>query len=87
MEKKNYYEILEECAAIAKERQAQYGSAGESIQLACDIADTAFGIKLTRSELSKVLVALKLSREKFNHKPDNIKDCINYLAISLNEQI
>lgn len=83
--KTDYSEILEQCAKLAKERQVQYGSAGDSLQLACDILDITFGIKLTVSEFSKVLVALKLSREKFLHKDDNIKDCINYLAISLNE--
>lgn len=82
----NYSEILANCAKVAQERQEQYGSAGDSMQLACDILDVAFGIKLKVSELAKVLVALKLSREKFLHKDDNIIDSINYLAISLNEQ-
>lgn len=82
MKKLNYADVLEECASIAKERQAQYGEAGESLQLTCDIADVAFGIKLTKSQLAQVMVSLKLSREKFNHKADNLKDCINYLTMS-----
>jgi hypothetical protein len=80
----NYYDILNDCAKIAKERQASYGKASDSLQLCSDILDTTFGIKLTNSEIALVLVALKLSREKFNKKEDNILDCINYLAISLN---
>jgi len=84
--KKDYSSILEDCAKIAKERQKQYGSAGDSMQLTCDILDITFGIKLTVTELAKVLVALKLSREKFQHKDDNVIDCINYMAISLNER-
>ena len=85
-DKKDYSSILEDCAKIAKERQKQYGSAGDSMQLTCDILDITFGIKLTVTELAKVLVALKLSREKFQHKDDNIIDSINYMAISLNER-
>ena len=84
--KKDYSSILEDCAKVAKERQKQYGSAGDSIQLTCDILDLNFGIKLTVSDFAKVLVALKLAREKFQHKDDNIIDAINYLAISLNER-
>jgi len=84
--KQDYSKILEDCAKIAKERQKQYGSAGDSIKLACNILELVFGIKLTVEEFSKVLVALKLSREKFQHKDDNIIDAINYMAISLNER-
>lgn len=86
MAKRNYYEILEKCAAVAKERQEQYGLAGDSIQKACDILKVAFNIELTRSEFAKVLVALKLSRNVLGKKKDdNTIDAINYLAISLNE--
>ncbi len=35
--KQGYSKILEDCAKIAKERQKQYGSAGDSIKLACNI--------------------------------------------------
>jgi hypothetical protein len=81
---KGYSQILKKCAVIAEERQKQYGSANDSIQHACDILDKLFSIKLTKKEFCYVLVALKLSREKANHKDDNIIDCINYLAMSLN---
>ena len=83
---KNYANILLECAAIAKERQEQYGMTCHSMGLASDILDTVFGIKLTKSQIAKVLISLKLSREKFEHKKDNILDTVNYLCISLNER-
>ena len=86
MEKKskNYADTLLECANIAKERQEQYGEATESIKLACKILDETFNIKLTPRQFCFVMVSLKLSRQKFKFKEDNIKDSINYLAISLN---
>lgn len=79
----DYSEILSKCAQLATERQAQYGSAVPSVQLACDIADVTFGIKLTVDQFCKIMVALKLSREKFQPKDDNILDSINYMAIGL----
>lgn len=85
MENKNYSDILLDCAKIAKSRQKQYGSAGESIQLACDIANIAFGIKLTRTQFCQLMVSLKLSRLKFKFKEDSMKDAINYMTMGLNE--
>ena len=79
----NYTNILEDCIKIANERQASYGESSSSLQKTCDILRVAFNIELTTPELALVLVALKLSREKNQHKDDNIKDCINYLAIYL----
>jgi hypothetical protein len=80
----SYQEILKDCIEIANERQAQYGEASESINLAVKILNETFGIKLTPKEFCLTIVALKLSREKFNHKSDNIIDTINYLAMSEN---
>ena len=81
--KNDYASILLKCSEIAKERQAQYGEATESVKLATRILEETFGIKLSPQQFCMVIVALKLSREKFEHKDDNILDCINYLAISL----
>lgn len=80
---KDYSEILNECSILARERQQQYGKAQHSITLMSMILSETFGIKLTPKECCLVMVALKLSREKFNKKEDNIKDSINYLAIYL----
>lgn len=83
---KDYSDILLKCAGIAKDRQAQYGMTGFSMGLTSEILDLVFGIKLTKSELAKVLIAFKFAREKFDHKEDNILDAVNYLCISLNER-
>ena len=80
---KDYSSILLEGAKIAKERQAQYGSAIESIQLACDMLDLCDGIKLNVYQFCCVMDKLKQSRQKFKFKRDNIIDQINYKAIGL----
>ena len=79
----NYTNILEDCIKIANERQASYGEASENLQKTCDILHVAFGIEMNPSQLALVLVALKLSREQTQHKPDNILDMVNYLCIYL----
>jgi len=79
----NYIEILEDCAKIAKERQEQYGEATQSIKLACNILYQTFGIKLTGRQLCEVIIALKLSRNKFQHKKDSSIDIINYMCIGI----
>ena len=81
--KKDYSSILLECSKIAKERQAQYGEATASIKLATRMLDEMFGVKLTPQQFCYTIIALKLSRQKFNHKDDNILDLINYFAIAL----
>lgn len=79
----NYAKILEEAAKIATERQSQYGEAVKSVKLACDILEETFNIKLSVLQFCYVMVALKLSRQKFKFKKDNIIDSINYLAIGI----
>lgn len=83
MNEVNYSVILEDCAKIAKDRQEQYGLAQDSIKLANNILFETFGVKITDKELCYAIISIKLSRERFNKKEDNIKDCVNYLAISL----
>lgn len=80
---KNYSEILKEAAKIADERQKQYGEAVESVGLACKILEETFNIKLSVLQFCYVMVALKLSRQKFKFKKDNLIDAINYLAIGI----
>lgn len=80
---RDYSTILFEAAKIAKSRQKQYGEAVKSVQLACDILDSTFNIKLSVLQFCYAMVALKLSRQKFKMKKDNLIDAINYLAIGI----
>jgi len=83
---KDYTNILEECIKVAKSRQEQYGEATKSLELCSNILKDVFNIKLNVSEICKVLVALKLSRQSHLHKDDNFIDVINYLAIALHSK-
>ena len=53
------------------------------MQIASDILEKTFNIKLDVKEICYVLVALKMSRQYKSFNEDNIIDSINYLAIAL----
>lgn len=76
-----YWHILEEAAAIAKERGQQYGDYKENfdrISAQCK----RLGLELSRQDLYKVMIATKLGRleETSDHK-DSWLDLINYVAM------
>lgn len=81
--KADYSEILEESIKTANERQSDYGSVIENFKEMAVIHNAMFGGNLKPSDLCKVLIATKVSREKFKHKKDNLIDQINYNAILL----
>ena len=80
--------ILEKANKIvyerAEEKERQYGPFIEGMQRAASIYSGMTGKEATADDMYKALVALKLSRQSYNHKEDNILDAIAYLA-SLND--
>lgn len=78
-----YADFLKECAEIAEQRGEKYGDVLPNFQHAAEICDLVFDIQLTPLQVTQVLRAVKMSREKFAHQPDNILDDINYAAIGL----
>lgn len=84
MKENNYIKTLLECIKIARNRQKQYGMADEHLKLVREILDVVFNINLNEKEITLVMVSQKLARAKYNSKSDNIIDCINYLAQSVN---
>ena len=80
--------ILKEANKIINERseekERQYGPFQEGMERAAMIASGATGKDLTASDMYLCLVALKLSRQSYNHKEDNLLDAVAYLG-SLND--
>lgn len=80
--------ILEKANEIVnlrkEEKERNYGPFEEGMERAAMIASGATGKNITASEMYIFMVALKLSRQSFNHKEDNLLDAIAYLG-SLNE--
>lgn len=79
--------IIEEAKEIrGGSRQSDYGDCVANMQRISEIATLINGRRLTPKECTIVLIAVKLSREAFKHKRDNLVDLIGYADI-LNEVI
>lgn len=70
----------------SEEKERQYGPFSIGMDRAAMIFNGMTGKDLTAEDMFKVLVALKLSRESFNHKEDNLLDATAYLG-ALNNYI
>jgi len=82
--------ILEEANKIinsrSEEKERQYGPFSEGMQRAAMIFEGMTGIKLKTEHMYIALVALKFSRESYNHKEDNLLDAVAYIG-ALNNYI
>jgi len=76
--------ILSEADSIingrSEEKARQYGPFSKGMERAAMIASGCTGKQLTPQDMYLCLVALKLSRESFNHKRDNLLDAVAYLG-------
>lgn len=68
----------------SEEKERQYGPFKEGMEKASRIASEISGKEITAKDITICMMALKLSRESYNHKEDNLLDLIAYSAI-LNE--
>ena len=79
--------ILKEADQIINERSEEkermYGPFEEGMERAAMIASGATGKEITAKDMYMCMVALKLSRESYSHKEDNLLDAVAYIG-SLN---
>lgn len=84
--------ILEQANDIinnrSEEKDRMYGPIGEGMEIAAKIYNTVTpeGYHITPEGMFWALIALKLSRQHFNHKEDNLLDAIAYMG-ALNNYI
>lgn len=66
----------------AEEKERQYGPFQESMQRAAELYNLMSppGERITAAGLYRALIALKLSREAYAHKEDNLLDAVAYLG-------
>jgi len=76
--------ILEEANEIvnkrSEEKERQYGPFSEGMERAAKIASGMSGRDLTAHDMYIALVALKLSRQSYHFKDDNLLDAVAYLG-------
>jgi hypothetical protein len=76
--------ILDEANKIVNERSEEkeraYGSFSEGMKRAASIASGMTGKNITADDMFQCMVALKFSRQSFNHKTDNLLDAVAYIG-------
>ena len=76
--------ILEEANEIVNKRSEEksrtYGPFSDGMERAAQIMSGMTGKHITASHMYDALVALKLSRESYNKKYDNVLDAIAYFG-------
>lgn len=76
--------ILERANQIINERseekERQYGPFIECNKKAADIATILCDKEITTEDIYKFQIALKLARESFSHKEDNLLDLVAYIG-------
>lgn len=63
-----------------EESARKYGPFDESIEKCAQIASLCSGENITPKMVFFTLIALKLSRESYSHKEDNLLDLVAYIA-------
>ena len=76
--------ILEQADRIVnhrnEEKERQYGPFSEGMRRAAKIASGMSGKEVSAHDMYIALVALKLSRQSYNFKDDNLLDAVAYLG-------
>lgn len=63
-----------------EEKDRKYGSFSEGMEICAKIASLIRNKEFTAEDAYVMLIALKFSREHFNHKEDNLLDAVAYLG-------
>jgi hypothetical protein len=76
--------ILEKANEIvnirSEEKERQYGPFSETNKRASIIASVLSNKQITIEDLYNMQIALKLARESWSHKEDNLLDCVAYIG-------
>ena len=76
--------ILEQANNIinnrSEEKERQYGPMGEGFERAALIASGMSGKEWSAHDMFIAMVALKFSRQSYNHKEDNLLDAVAYIG-------
>ena len=82
MNEENNKSILSEAEEIVNgSRHSDYGDANESFSRIATIASVMTGKELSPDDCCAVMMAVKLVRESFNHKRDNLVDLCGYAEL------
>jgi DNA-binding protein H-NS len=63
-----------------EEKERQYGPFEEGMEKAAKIASLISGKDITADDVYIIMMSLKLSRQSYNHKEDNLLDLVAYVG-------
>lgn len=76
--------ILEEANNIvnlrSEEKERMYGPFDEGMEKAAKLASLLTNKQIEARDMYLCMIALKLSRESYNYKEDNLLDCVAYIG-------
>ena len=79
--------ILEKANEIvnlrSEEKEREYGPFEEGMERAAKIASLLSSKEISSTDMYNCMIALKFSRQSYNHKEDNLLDAVAYIG-SLN---
>lgn len=79
--------ILEKANEIvnlrSEEKEREYGPFEDGMEIAAKIASLLSNKQISTVDMYNCMIALKLSRQSYNHKEDNLLDAVAYIG-SLN---
>ena len=73
--------LLDASKIVTTDRQNDYNEPKKNFEDASVILKSNYDIDLKASDIVKVLISVKISREKYKHKYDNLLDNIGYTSI------
>jgi hypothetical protein len=83
----NILQIANEITNLrSQEKERQYGPFEEGMTKAAEIASLITSKEITTEDVYYVMIALKLSRQAYSHKEDNLLDLCAYVG-SLNNYL
>jgi len=62
-----------------EEKERMYGPFSEGMDRAAQVYNGMTGLNITGKEMYIALIALKFSRESYNHRRDNLLDAVSYI--------
>jgi hypothetical protein len=68
----------------SEEKSRQYGDFHKGMERAAQIFNGMTGLDIDATIMYKAMIALKLSRESYTHKEDNLLDAVAYMS-SMND--
>jgi|SRR5690606_4599060 len=70
--------ILDEAKKVVYERNAAYGQPEDNFAITAELWSAYLGVPIQPEDVGMMMILLKVAREKYQHKHDNLVDIAGY---------